>query len=264
MTGIKLCVAGATGRMGSTVIKEAVDKNFEIVGAVAAPEEESIGRTLRELGICNSEVRITGADTLEKSLKNAEIYMSFTLPGAEVVNLPKVAGLGIRILMGTTGFNEEQRKVAENSVRGRVPAFFSPNFSLGINILFKIIERCKLFPSGYDFSIVEIHHTGKADAPSGTAEKLGEIVSDMRNYTSKVYGRKGISKRKGEELEVLSIRGGGTPGIHDLIIAGQHEMIRIEHTAFSRNALAQGALHAAEWLYKQKEPRIYTMDDLLQ
>jgi 4-hydroxy-tetrahydrodipicolinate reductase len=78
-----------------------------------------------------------------------------------------------------------------------------------------------------------------------------------------VHGREGLSKRGGSELEVLAVRAGGIPGIHELIIAGQHEMIKIEHTTFSRSVFAQGALHAAEWLYRQSEPRIYTMDDLL-
>jgi len=84
---------------------------------------------------------------------------------------------------------------------GKVPAVFSPNYSVGVNILFKIAEALKAFPPGYDFSINEIHHTGKKDAPSGTAKKLGEIIANTRGYTKVVSGREGISPRQPSELK---------------------------------------------------------------
>lgn len=266
MTNIRICVAGATGRMGSTLIREALNiGRFEIVGAVVAPNETSVGKTLSELGIANLNLKIVGSDRLEKALKDAEIYLSFTTPQAEVSNIPIVAKHGIKIVMGTTGLNDEQKKIVENAVKGKVPAIFSPNFSLGINVLFKVIDQlCKILPVNYDISIIETHHKDKIDAPSGTAKKIAEIVSSIRGYKENVYGRIGVSKRKPEEIEVLSVRGGGIPGIHELLIAGPHEIIKIEHLAFSRSVFAQGALYAAEWLYKQKEPRIYSMEDLLE
>jgi 4-hydroxy-tetrahydrodipicolinate reductase len=146
---------------------------------------------------------------------------------------------------------------------GKVPAVFSPNYSVGVNILFKLADGLKAFPEGYDFSISEIHHTGKKDSPSGTAKKLGEIVSKSRGYTKVVSGREGISPRQAGELEIAALRAGGVPGIHDLIVAGPYEMLRIEHVAFSRNVFAQGAVYAAEWLSKQSEPRVYSMADIL-
>jgi 4-hydroxy-tetrahydrodipicolinate reductase len=148
-------------------------------------------------------------------------------------------------------------------MNGKVPSVFSPNYSLGVNIFFKIAEALKAFPEGYDFSINEIHHTGKKDAPSGTALKLGEIISDIRGYTKTVTGREGISPRQPEELEITALRAGGVAGVHDLIVAGPHEMLRIEHTAFSRDALAQGAVYAAQWLSKQDTPKVYSMSDVL-
>ena len=266
MTDIRICVAGATGRMGSTLIREALSRGgFEIVGAVTAPNEETVGKTLSELGIANLNLKVVGADRLEQALKDAEIYLSFTTPQAEVSNIPIVAKHGIKIVMGTTGLNNEQKRIVEDAVRGKVPAIFSPNFSLGVNILFKIISQlCKILPADYDISIIEAHHKGKVDAPSGTAKKIVDIVSSIRGYKEKVYGRVGVSKRKPEEIEVFAVRGGGIPGIHELVVAGPHEIIKIEHLAFSRSVFAQGALYAAEWLYKQKEPKIYSMEDLLE
>ena len=260
---INICVAGATGRMGRTLLQEAASRGFNIVGAVASPGNPNLGKSLSEVGICASDVEIVGPSDLEEAVREADVYLTFTTPKAEVSNLPIVADLGKRIVMGTTGFTDEQMRVIKEAVSGKVPAVFSPNYALGVNILFKLIKVLGLFPPEYDFSIIEAHHTGKRDAPSGTAKKLGEIVSSLRGYKNIVHGREGLSPRRPDELEILTVRAGGIPGIHTLIISGPHEMIRIEHTAFSRRVFAQGALYAAEWIYRQDKPGIYTMDDVL-
>jgi 4-hydroxy-tetrahydrodipicolinate reductase len=260
---LKLCVAGAAGRMGNAVIKEATAKGHQIVGAVEASNSPHIGESMMELGLCDSEIRIVGADRLSDAVRDADVYVTFTTPAAEVVNLPVVAILGKRIILGTTGFTQEQNLQVRQAVEGKVPAVFSPNYSVGINILFKLAKMLKAFPKDYDFSINEIHHTGKKDAPSGTAKKLGEIVSEARGYKRTVYGREGLSPRQLEELEITAIRAGGVPGIHDLIVAGPYEMLRLEHTAFSRSVFAQGAVYATGWLSRQAQPSIFSMEDVL-
>jgi len=260
---LKLCVAGAAGRMGNAIITEASSKGHQIVGAIEAPNNPSVGKTLRQLGLVNSDVQILSSDKLKESVQDADTYISFTAPAAEVVNIPIVVNLGKRIILGTTGFTPEQNRQVVTAMSGKVPAVFSPNYSVGVNILFKLAEALKAFPEGYDFSIREIHHTGKKDAPSGTAKKLGEIVVNARGYTKVVSGREGISPRQAGELEITALRAGGVPGIHDLVVAGPYEMLRIEHTAFSRSVFAQGAVYAAEWLSRQNEPRVYSMADVL-
>lgn len=260
---IRLCVAGAAGRMGNSVIHEAVTKSHQITGAVEAAGNPCLGKSLRELGICDSETRIIGSDRIREAIKDADVYITFTTPTAEMQNIPTVAAFGKRIVLGTTGFAEEQTRQLHEAVRGKVPAVFSPNFSVGVNIFFNLAQALKTFPQEYTFSISEIHHTGKKDAPSGTANKLGQIIKEMRGYTRTVYGREGSNPRQAEELEITALRAGGVPGIHDLIVAGPNEMLRIEHTAFSRNVFAQGAVFAAEWIYRQKESRIFSMADVL-
>jgi len=260
---LKLCVAGAAGRMGTAVIREAAAKGFQIVGAVEALGNSCIGKSLRELGICDSDTIIVSTDNLSVAAGNADIYVTFTVPTAEMSNIPVVAALGKRIVLGTTGFTEEQNRLIREAVQGKVPAVFSPNYSVGVNILFQLAKALKVFPQEYDFSITEVHHTGKKDAPSGTAKKLGEIIADARGYSTVNHGRDGISPRKPEELEIAALRAGGVPGIHDLIVAGPYEMLRIEHVAFSRSVFAQGAVYAAEWLSKQNEARIFSMQDVL-
>ncbi len=260
---LKLCVAGAGGRMGNAIISEALARGHQIVGAIEAPSSPCIGKNLRELGIANSDTAILSSDRLSEAVKNADVYVSFTLPAAEVVNIPVVANARKRIILGTTGFTPQQNQQVVVAMSGKVPAVFSPNYSVGINILFKLAESLKAFPKDYDFSLSEIHHTGKKDAPSGTAKKLEQIVSQARGYSKTVYGREGISLRQPAELESVAMRAGGVPGIHDLIVAGPYEMLRIEHTAFSRNVFAQGAIYATEWLSRQNEPKIFSMSDVL-
>jgi 4-hydroxy-tetrahydrodipicolinate reductase len=260
---LRLCVAGAAGRMGNAVIHETAAKNYQIVGAVEAAGNPCIGKSLRELGICDCETQIVGPDRIGDAVREADVYVTFTFPAAEMQNVPAVAALGKRIVLGTTGFTEEQNRQLREAVSGRVPVVFSPNFSVGVNILFKLAQALKAFPQEYTFSISEIHHTGKKDAPSGTAKKLGQIIADVRGYGRTVYGREGLSPRQPEELEITALRAGGVPGIHDIIVAGPHEMLRIEHTAFSRSVFAQGAVYAAEWIIHQTQPRIFSMEDVL-
>ncbi|XES77104.1 MAG: 4-hydroxy-tetrahydrodipicolinate reductase [Candidatus Bathyarchaeia archaeon] len=260
---LKLCIAGAAGRMGQAIIGEATAKGHQIVGAVEAANHPAIGKSLRELGIVNSDTSLMGPDNLCDAVADADVYITFTSPAAEVLNLPAVAKMGKRIVLGTTGLTAEQNQIIRAAVETKVPAVFSPNYSVGINILFKLAEVLKALPPDYTFSISEIHHTAKKDAPSGTAVKLAEIVSGIRGYTTTVHGREGISVRKPEELEVVAMRAGGVPGIHDLIVAGPNEMLRIEHTAFNRNVLSQGAVVAAEWISKQQTPGIYSMATVL-
>jgi len=249
--------------MGVAIIQEAVAKGHQIVGAIEAPGAPAVGKTLKQLGTTQSNIEVVGPDQLCDAIAQADVYLTFTSPAAEVLNLPLVAKQGKRIVLGTTGITEEQNRVIRKAVETKVPAVFSPNYSVGVNILFKLAEVLKAFPQDYDFSIAEIHHTAKKDAPSGTAKRLGEIIADLRGYTATVYGREGMSLRKPEELEIAALRAGGVPGIHDLIVAGPYEMLKIEHTAFSRNALAQGAVYAAQWLSKQTAPGIYSMATVL-
>ncbi len=259
---LKLCIAGASGRMGQAIINEATAKGHQIVGAIEAPSSPAVGKTLRQLGM-NSDTTILNSEKIAEALENADTFISFTVPAADLTNIPIAVDHGKRIILGTTGFTPDQNRQVTAAMSGKVPAVFAPNYSVGVNILFQLAEQLKLFPQGFDVSLSEIHHTGKKDAPSGTAKKLEQIISQARGYTKTVYGREGLSPRQPAELESVALRAGGVPGIHDIIVAGPNEMLRIEHTAFSRNVFAQGAVIAAEWLSKRTDAKIYTMADVL-
>jgi len=260
---LKICVAGAAGRMGVAIIQAAHSKGIQTVGAIESPDNPAVNRTLRDLGISNQDTKILSCKQLACALSEADLFISFTSPTADLANIPIVVKQGKRIILGTTGFTPEQNRIIIDAINGKVPAVFSPNYSIGVNIFFKLVDVLKAFPSDYDFSINEIHHTSKKDAPSGTAKKLGELVSNMRNYTKTVTGRDGMNSRQPDEMEITSLRAGGVSGIHTLTVAGPYEMLRIEHTAFSRDTLAKGVIYAAEWLNKQNTPKIYSMADVL-
>jgi 4-hydroxy-tetrahydrodipicolinate reductase len=249
--------------MGGTVLKDAPPDRFEISGAVAAAGEPGVGRTLRELGTANVDVRVRSPDALGELLQQSDICISFTSAAAEVANLPTVVASGRPLVLGTTGFTDEQRRWILDSISGKIPTVMTSNFSIGANVLFAIAATIKSLPKDFDISVVEAHHSGKADAPSGTAVTIADIVSKARGYSRTVHGRSGASKRMPDELEVLSLRGGGVPGIHEIYAFGPNEMLKFEHLAFSRSVFAQGALLATRWVAEPREPRVYDMLDVL-
>lgn len=254
---------GATGRMGGTIIREAPTDRFEVTGAVAAPGEPGVGKSLRELGLSSSDLVVQTPESLSKLLSGSDACISFTSAQAEVDNLPRVVTAGKPFVLGTTGFTDAQQATVVNALKGRIPTVMASNFSVGANLLFAMASSLKSLPEDFDVSIMEMHHSGKADAPSGTAKTIAAVVSQARGYSKTVYGRSGISKRTKGELEVSSFRGGGMPGEHSIYAFGPHEMIKLEHVAFSRSAFSQGALLAASWLSSGREPRVYSMLDVL-
>ena len=262
MTPIRLCLVGADGRVGQEVLR-AMDKNFTLAGAITHHGSPNEGRSLGELNLPHQEIILTGPETLEGMLEESDVYMSFTTPEAETINLPKAAGMGRKIVMGTTGIPGKQMFSLRAAVEGNTEAVFSSNFSVGINFIACLLSRTGSLPAGYDASIAEIHHTGKVDSPSGTAHFLAEIIKSARGYSKEVYGRNGKGKRAPEEMEIVAMRAGGVPGVHDVVIAGPNEMIKIEHTAFSRRVFADGALLAARWLMDIHDKKVHSMRDVL-
>ena len=116
---IRICVAGATGRMGKTIISEALNRGFEIVGAVASPSNPGLGKTLRELGICDLDLPLHGSSKLREALERADVYVSFTTPEAELSSIPEVVKMNKRIVMGTTGFTEDQLEKLKSLVSSK-------------------------------------------------------------------------------------------------------------------------------------------------
>lgn len=255
----RVCVVGATGRFGRAILEELPASGLQIAGGVCSDRNPLAGRTLREAGLAPTDAPLLGSSHLPELLNRCDIVVFVSKPEADMVNIPLAVGAHRKIVLGTTGFNHEQRAELRRLL-SKVPSVWSSNFSLGANIMAIFARILSRLQDQYDYSIVEHHHSGKADAPSGTALWLaGELAREATLVTD----RTARPRRLKNEVEVYSLRGGSVPGTHILFASGQDELLRIEHTAFSRRAFARGCAQACKWLASKEEPGVYTMMDVL-
>jgi|Deesub1362A_J573_1020465.scaffolds.fasta_scaffold00195_4 4-hydroxy-tetrahydrodipicolinate reductase len=258
---IKVAVTGAAGRMGKLIVKNVVeDPELQLIQAF---DIHRIGEDAGEVaGTGKAGVEIYHADKLFK-LK-ADVLVDFTLAEAAVKNIQIASEKGIKLVVGTTGFSEEQWNLIKEKLS--VPAVITPNFSVGVNLFWKLVEFATSHLKDYDIEIMEIHHRLKKDAPSGTAIKAAQIISEVLKKSGiereLKFCRSGMSLR-GDEIGVFGIRGGDVVGEHTVFFMGDGERIEITHRATNRQAFASGAIRAVKWIYDVEKPGIYTMDDVL-
>lgn len=257
----RIAVTGALGRMGALVIGEAARiEGMELVAGL-----DAIGEGKPLLG----GVLVKEASQLEQVLKETkpDVLIDFTIAKAAVENACTAASLGVDLVVGTTGISPEQHSQMREVIEGRVAAVISPNFSVGVNLFWKLVADAAAALKGYDYDIeiIEAHHNQKKDAPSGTALATVEAIKRARNEADPldvVYGREGIMPR-GREIGVHAVRAGDIIGDHTVLLAGPGERLEIRHQAHSRAAFASGAVRAASWVVGRK-PGIYSMADVLE
>ncbi len=235
---IKLGVAGVCGRMGRRIFELAShDKDFEIALALERKGIPEIGKELGKIKVSSN------AD----GLFLVDVFVDFTTPEGTETNLDYVAKYKKAAVIGTTGLNDNQLKKIEE-VSKVVPIVFSPNMSVGVNVLFSMLpEIAKKLGPDYSIEIVEAHHKAKKDAPSGTAKKFGQILANST----------------GKEIPIHAVRLGDIVGDHTIIFCGNSERIEIKHQAHSRDLFALGALKAAKWVFG-KPAGLYSMQDVLK
>jgi 4-hydroxy-tetrahydrodipicolinate reductase len=263
---IKAVVAGACGRMGTAVIETLrAAEGIELVGALELREHPCVGQVAGDRpGADAGEIRI--ASTHESLPAKFDVFIDFTAPAGTLDNLEFCARTGTPSVIGTTGFTDKQRE-ALTGYAGTVPIVFSPNMSIGVNLLFKLagIAAASL-GNTYDAEIVEVHHKLKKDAPSGTALRLAETVAGAFGRDldeNAVYSRHGmIGDRSELEIGIQAVRAGDIVGEHTLLFAGPGERIELTHRAHSRDNFARGAIRAALWVVGRK-PGLYSMADVL-
>ncbi|MCK9299166.1 4-hydroxy-tetrahydrodipicolinate reductase [Methanoculleus sp. YWC-01] len=249
---VKVAVSGALGRMGTTIgriVNEAPD--MELVGGIDIREGTLFGTEV---------VPAAGIDAFLKE-KKPDVLIDFTVAAAAVENVRAAAANNVALIVGTTGFSPEQREVIRGAVEGHVPAVISSNFSVGVNIFWKLVREAARELGDYDIEVTEAHHRYKKDAPSGTAKTILEILDQELGGREKAYGRVGETERK-NEIGVHVVRGGDIVGDHSVLFAGNFECIEVSHRAYDRAIFAQGAVRAAGWV-KGREPRIYSMQEVL-
>ncbi|ADU62818.1 MAG: 4-hydroxy-tetrahydrodipicolinate reductase [Pseudodesulfovibrio sp.] len=253
-------ILGAKGRMGNTLVNMALaDEELNLVGAC---EREGNASGLDYEG-CHA------SDCLDELLPQVPgaVVVDFTVPVTSVAMAKIAARFGNPVVIGTTGLDKtQQAELAETAKR--VPLFWAPNMSVGVNVLLKVLPALvQLLGPDYDMEMVETHHKMKKDSPSGTALKLAQCLAEARGWDYdevKRHCRDGIiGERPAREIGVQTLRGGDVFGDHTMYFFGPGERIEITHRAHSRDTFATGALRAAKWLAGQKPGRLYTMADIL-
>ncbi|MBI5275017.1 MAG: 4-hydroxy-tetrahydrodipicolinate reductase [Burkholderiales bacterium] len=247
----RIAVAGASGRMGQMLI-EAIRgaDDCRLAGALDIASSPSIGNDAAAfLGMASG---IPVSSDARAGLADAEVLIDFTRPEGTLAHLKVCRELGVKMVIGTTGFTDMQKEQVKDAARD-IAIVMAPNMSVGVNVTMKLLEMAaKALASGYDIEIIETHHRHKVDAPSGTALKMGEVIADAIGRNLKdcaVYAREGVTgERKPSTIGFSAVRGGDVVGDHTVLFAGTGERIEITHRAASRATYAQGSLRAVRFL----------------
>ncbi len=250
----RVAVAGASGRMGRMLI-EAIQGSGDCVlaGALDLPGSPGLGQDAAAFLGHTSGVLIT--DDLHAGLQGADVLIDFTRPEGTLAHLQVCAALGVKAVVGTTGFSDAQ-KADIAALAQKTAIVMAPNMSVGVNVTLKLLEMAaKALATGYDIEIIEAHHRHKVDAPSGTALKMGEVIAGALGRDLKdcaVYAREGVTgERDPSSIGFATIRGGDIVGDHTVLFAGTGERIEITHKSSSRATYAQGSLRAVRFLHDQ-------------
>ena len=263
---INVIVAGAAGRMGCRLVALIRDSTvFTLSGAIEGKGHRALGKDAGETAGCgHAGVPIT--DDFTALLDRGEVVIDFSAPEATLHHLRATAIHRRAMVIGTTGFSTPQLAELE-SLASQAPVVLSPNMSVGVNLICKVIgEMAKTLGDEYDIEVIEAHHRLKKDAPSGTALKIAEVLAkavgrDLNQVG--VYARKGlVGERKKGEIGIQTIRAGDIVGDHTILFGGMGERIEVTHRASSRDTFAGGALRAAQWVVRQP-PGLYDMMDVL-
>ena len=265
MAKLKVAVAGASGRMGRAVIEAILrEPDMDIAAALEVRGNPHVGKDAGELAGSPCGARIS--DDPARALAGCDVLIDFTRPGGTIAHLGACRRQGVRMVVGTTGFDDAQKKEIANVAR-EIAIALSPNFSVGVNVAFRLLDvAAKALGQGYDVEIVEAHHRHKIDAPSGTALRMGEVVAGALGRDLKrcaVFGREGVTGERNEKtIGFATVRGGDLVGEHTVMFIGNGERIEITHRASSRANFANGALRAARFLMSRANG-LYDMADVL-
>jgi 4-hydroxy-tetrahydrodipicolinate reductase len=269
---IKVAVTGAAGRMGSGIIKRICEQDdMEVVAAIEMPNTPLAGKDVGEvIGMGPLGVEISDSNNLEETLKTsgAEVLVDFTIAPAAVQTIKKTAACGVNLIVGTTGFTEEQAKDnAEEIKKNNVKSVITTNFAIGVNVFWKVVKDLTPILDDFDIEIIEAHHNQKEDAPSGTAMTAFEIIADQLERNTEevgVYGRKGhVGKRTPEEIGMHSIRGGDIVGDHTVLYVGNGERLEIKHQAHTRAVFIAGVIRAIRYINSAEPGKVSNMSDVL-
>ena len=248
---VRLVISGCSGKMGVRIAELALadPASFTIAGAIEAAGSPVVGK---DYGVVLGQkpLGVLVTDKPQDAFQQSDVLIEFSRPEATLEHLQMAWLLKKPMVIGTTGLSDAQRATLKE-MASNIPVVFSPNMSLGVNVLFELTRlAAKKLGAGYTVELVEAHHKAKVDAPSGTAKRLIEVLAEVR-------------KEPAEKIPCQSIREGEIVGDHTVIFSGPAERLELKHQAHSRDAFAQGALRAALFL-KGRAPGLYDMSHVLQ
>ena len=262
---MKLAIAGASGRMGRMLIEYVLDaEGVTLGGALDVPGAAALGQ---DAGLfLGRETGVTITSDIEAALSGADCLIDFTRPEGTLAHLQVARRLGVKMVVGTTGFDDAGKAALAEAAQS-IGVVFAANMSVGVNATFKLLEvAAKMLSSGYDIEIIEAHHRHKVDAPSGTALKMGEVIAEALGRDLKtcgVFAREGhTGERDPNSIGFATVRGGDIVGDHTVLFAGIGERIEITHKSSSRQSYADGAVRAARFL-AGKPNGLFDMQDVL-
>ncbi|MDR3004176.1 MAG: 4-hydroxy-tetrahydrodipicolinate reductase [Acidovorax sp.] len=263
---LRVAIAGASGRMGHMLIEAVLASgDCQLSAALDQPGSPSLGQEAAAFLGKTTGVRIES--DVRAALSKADVLIDFTRPEGTLAHLAVAAELGVKVVIGTTGFSDaEKAQIAEFAKKTAI--ILSPNMSVGVNVTFKLLEMAAkaLQEGGYDIEIIEAHHKHKVDAPSGTALKMGEVIAEAQGSKladRAVYERFGhTGERKENTIGFATVRGGDIVGDHTVLFAGSGERVEIAHKSSSRAGYAQGSLRAARYL-AARPSGLFDMYDVL-
>jgi len=263
---VRAVVVGAGGRMGRRIVHTILQTSgIGLAGAVERDGHPAVGQDVGDLAGEGSVGVVVGSD-LSRVVDKAEVILDFTAPEVSLKSLEIGAEHHRAIVIGTTGFSPDQMERVRD-LGPRTRCVMAPNMSVGVNVMFKIVEEmARVLGKDYDVEVIEAHHRFKKDAPSGTAMRLGEAIAGVLGQdleTVGVWGRKGlVGERKATEVGVHAVRAGDIVGDHTVIFGGVGERLEVTHRAHSRDNFARGAVKAALWVVDRPNG-LYDMQDVL-
>lgn len=263
---IKVGVIGAGGRMGRMLIEAVQDNSKTTLNAAIERQGSSlVGADAGEVAaIGRLDVQIV--DDLKTVINDIDVLIDFSLPDATEQNMQICAAYNVAMVIGTTGFNEQQAQVLAKASE-QIAIVYAGNYSTGVNLSLKLLGMAaKAFGKDADVEIIEAHHKHKIDAPSGTAYMMAEAVAEARGQNLKdvaIYGREGqTGEREAGTIGIHAIRGGEIVGDHTVMFIADGEVVEITHRARARMTFAAGAVRAATWVIEQEVGQ-YNMQDVL-
>ncbi|WP_201536576.1 4-hydroxy-tetrahydrodipicolinate reductase [Psychrobacter immobilis] len=263
---IAVGVIGAGGRMGRMLIEAVKDNSQTTLNAAIERQGSSlVGADAGEVAAIG-RLDIAIVDDLISVINDIDVLIDFSLPDATEQNMKICAAHNVAMVIGTTGFNEQQEQVLAK-VSEQVAIVYAGNYSTGVNLSLKLLAMAaKAFGNDADVEVIEAHHKHKIDAPSGTAYMMAEAVAEARGQNLKdvaVYGREGqTGEREAGTIGIHAIRGGEIIGDHTVMFIADGEVVEITHRARARMTFAAGAVRAATWVMQQSAGQ-YNMQDVL-